>query len=566
MQARLALRYRRLVTSFFFLSCFSAQALAEVSGEFTDPLKPDKLNRQNCENLEEKATFTVDIRETVTRRFDIELWRTEPGDDATCPREPDGQKLQKFRNINLTPSYRITQDNIQQGGLTLEKLLPDEACTEKGDFQELALCVYLKSSSSGLQAIVGQKYGFDTRVLRIDKIRNIEPSSEEISFNAVANKSNILRYETCYGEGDKSVVSGDACPKTMASSSASITVGGLTNNQMYAFKVRAIDTFGNESPYTKTFTETPIPLVTPLELYDGPENPLSFSCAQTTTKPSSMLPFIAAFLVILVLRTRTKKTRLAVFFLSSLFLAAPLLARPGAWNISLQVSPYLPNIDGTKKADGSLIFPIYKCFYRGALNDDTGRWLPLLGLDASIHIFDGAGTLEVGWTTTYTHSSGKAQKANNGGQILCNEPVGTSVGLHMFQLRPHITYIFDQFIEDFPIAPYFRLGLVGQGYIFTFKNGLDTQGLDNPVKTNPIGVVFGYEAQAGILFLLDILEPRVATNARSHGAYEHSFLQVGLSYMPINNFHSQSIDLSPTSLFGLPAPLLFTFGLLVQFQ
>ncbi|MEI6790263.1 MAG: hypothetical protein WCK42_03680, partial [Myxococcaceae bacterium] len=168
------------------------------------------------------------------------------------------------------------------------------------------------------------------------------------------------------------------------------------------------------------------------------------------------------------------------------------------------------------------------------------------------------GSLQVGMGVAYTYEGGAALKAVNG-QPTC-EQTGDSAALHMLHFKPQITYILDNWVDEFPLAPYIRAGIVGVGYLFTYQGGLDKEG-----KAKPVGVVFGWEAAAGLMFMLDFLQPSVTESARANGAYDHIFLKAEAAYMPINNFYQNGLNFSPA--WPTPNfPLMLTFGLVFEFK
>jgi hypothetical protein len=231
-------------------------------------------------------------------------------------------------------------------------------------------------------------------------------------------------------------------------------------------------------------------------------------------------------------------------------------------NLAVTGAPYLPNIDGSKKADGNAIsLPIYKCLY-GKPGADAGAILPLMGIDVDVHMTDAFGSLQLGVGATYTYASGNALT----NQKDCNSQGTDPVGIHLFQLKPQLTYILDPWVEIFPLAPYVRGGIVAQGYVFTHQGKVDEPGgKEVQAGTAGAGVVFGWEAAFGLMFMLDVLEPTVAGAARGEGVYDHTYLKAEIAYMPINNFTGKGLDLSP----AWPTkdiPLMLTFGLVFEFQ
>jgi len=111
---------------------------------------------------------------------------------------------------------------------------------------------------------------------------------------------------------------------------------------------------------------------------------------------------------------------------------------------------------------------------------------------------------------------------------------------------PSSTYIFDPFIDVFPLAPYIRTALVGQGYIFT-HDGKD----GGKTLMKPNGFRFGYQLALGLMLMLDFLEPRAVVNARTAGLFEHVYLKGELSYMKIDSFGQPGLNFSPKDVMAL---------------
>ena len=113
-----------------------------------------------------------------------------------------------------------------------------------------------------------------------------------------------------------------------------------------------------------------------------------------------------------------------------------------------------------------------------------------------------------------------------------------------------------------PIAPYLRAAVIGNVYMFTLNGKLDSSGVGK--ENNPAGLRLGYEFAAGLLFLLDILEPQTAQSARFSGDYQHTYLKAEISYTNINGFSKPGMNFSPKGILGLNWPLMLTFGLVIE--
>ncbi len=324
----------------------------------------------------------------------------------------------------------------------------------------------------------------------------------------------------------------------------SIVITGLTNATQYAF---LIGVSGGE-PFTNTnstfVAATPVAQITPLGEYAGPANPLSFSC-NSSRSPSALglLLFLGGGLFFI---RRRKPGSSSVLFIAALAISPLAHADLGQWNVGLMAGPYKPNIDAGQNPQ------IYKDFFGNSL-------VPMFALTADAHLDDTYGSVQLGFALSYALATGNSKPANN-----VQSTTTSSVGLHMFQLRPRVSYVFDPYIDTVPLAPYVRVGLIGAGYVFTFQGGLDTKGENKSPAQNPIGFRFGFEATGGVMLALDWLEPSTARLARASGAFDHAFLTAEVSYMTINTFGQPGFDFSPTGFFG-SAPLTMNFGLAIEF-
>ncbi len=183
----------------------------------------------------------------------------------------------------------------------------------------------------------------------------------------------------------------------------------------------------------------------------------------------------------------------------------------------------------------------------------------MFGLDFDFHLLDDFGSLTLGFGVSYAKASGVARNDDNA-------PLKIPVGLHLIHVRPQLTYIFDPYIETVPLAPYVRVGVVGATYIFTYQGQLDRKGLSNTPPQSPAGIRFGAEVAFGLQFMLDVLEPELAQQARGLGVYDHTYLKAEIAYMPINNFGQPGINLSPQFFGASTLPIVTTFGLVIEFQ
>lgn len=251
--------------------------------------------------------------------------------------------------------------------------------------------------------------------------------------------------------------------------------------------------------------------------------------------------------------TRLKRIApLAALFFLLTTASLPSMAALGQFNLGVNMTPYIPNIDSTLTSQGTVSTPIYKCFFN--------KTMPMVDVDFDFHVLDTFGTLTVGFDFSYGRVSGyeHARTANGG----CGEALDSPVAFNLIQIRPQITYLFDPYMEIVPFIPYLRAGIASAIYVFNAQSGFDFKGLPN---NSPTGVRFGYEVAFGVNFLLDVFDRNLAQQARGLGVYDHTYLKAEIAYMPITNFGSPGINLS-NNFFNTGLPFMLTFGIVFEFQ
>ncbi len=409
------------------------------------------------------------------------------------------------------------------------------------------LCLYQNNAF-----VTKVQFKYDTSPSTLNGI-SLSAGNKQVTVTVDDPKSGTANYSTtyqvCYStdKGSIDLIAGTTtnCKEPKENTSKTITVMDLNNFTPYYFIARVK---GSSNQWT-----TPAQSATPIntdgfaEVYNGAPNPLSWSCAQTSSSPGTWM-----LLLVLGIFLR-RKHRSARSLLLVLLLAPPVFADLGQINFSITGAPYKPNLDASTKPDGSRA----RTFYQSMFYDNL---LPLMGVEVDVHLVDDFGSLQLGLGTSYTYAGGNALQVNPDG-TLTNNRSSDSAGLHMLHLRPQLTYVLDPWVDYFPLVPYVRGGIVSVGYLFTYQGGIDKE----PGGKNPMGFMFGWEAAGGLMFALDWLEPSVSKSARANGVYDHIYLKAEAAYMPINNFYQNGLDFSsawPTS----NIPLLLTFGLVFEFK
>lgn len=442
-------------------------------------------------------------------------------------------------------------------------LLTSSLCDKKGKTGKAALCIYpgaKNDASSNLAAEV--IFSYDTSVASIDNITDIVAVNGSIEF-VVNMTGSAKEIETCYGKSADGNIDDSNCPaafKTMKSTPPKITINGLDNNVEYAFKLRLIDQNDLAGLWGSSNKASPIPVRYPLAAYNGQGGELGFSC-QTSNSSSSYFLYLVLLLLFMIRRQGKmpdKSIHLGLLLLFCYLPASNSYADFGQVNIGLLGSMYRPDLDSEKTQNGDNIFPIYKCFF-----DD--KITPLLGGEIDMHLFDGFGSLQLGLGLGYTFVSGKALGLDANNQPDCNNPItNAKSSLHMYQVRPQLTYILDYFKDNFPLMPYLRGALLGHAYIFRHSDQSAGVHSNNGISTYPNGFRFGYQAALGLMLMMDFLEPGSVRNARGAGFFEHVYLKGELSYTKIDSFGSPGLQFSAKDIMGTEFPLMWTFALVFE--
>lgn len=557
--------------SVFFSLILSAAALAVP----TLSLDRNQFSLGSCAS---PSTVTLTVSTTppeIQTTSGIALFVTLPAPSATpsdpagaaatsCPPKPlGGRNSQLISTLNQNPAnlYNFTYTFNSNDLIGLD-------CSGAGAAKSWLLCLYSTTSNNNADApIAGVAFSYDTSVATAT-IGDIATDSGAISFKVNTSKTGISTYNTCYGKKSIGNIDADGCPAGFSSrdsTTAQVSITDLENFAEYSFKVRLTESSGSVGPWSASATATPYPVTTALGKVQAeglPANPVSVSCQSSGVVPFALLAYLLRFSrrrgALSMSAQVLKKSSYGFFLCALMIFASPVFSEAGQVSVGLQISPYIPNLNLSKKVDGTpLSTPIYQDFF-------WGTWLPLGGLDVNAHLTDAYGSLQLGASAVYTLATGSGRRVEANGNIDLNTP-STNLGLHILMLRPHLTYIFNPYMDYFPLAPFVRVGIVGAGYYFTKNGSADTTAVSGDNPQNPLGARFGYELAGGLYFLMDILEPNAASSARAHGVYQHTYLRFEIAYMPVDNFGSPGLDFSPTGLLGSALPLMVTGALVIEF-
>jgi hypothetical protein len=232
----------------------------------------------------------------------------------------------------------------------------------------------------------------------------------------------------------------------------------------------------------------------------------------------------------------------------------------GQATVGMDIGPYKPAIDSETQADGSKIFPIYRCVFKDQNVVEVGGAV-------DTHLFDGFGSLQLTVGFGASQPQGHAKRLGTATDSSCGESTSTEVQLTFAKLRPGLTYRLDPLLDwvGFPLVPYGRAGLVLQGYMFTKNAKLDEGAVD------PVGLRLGWEAAAGIMLALDFLDsvdpfvPDTTRRARSSGTFDHTFLYVEGAYQPVNGFGERGFVFTPVDTFlNTGLPVLWKIGVAIE--
>ncbi len=542
------------IYSFLFIGLvFAGEAAAQQQNNQTQPLgtipaltKADCLKNAIGINIAAKKDKFPDRDISISKKISstYQCPSTRPADAKT----PDSKFFALDDNYNL----------ILAPGFLLE-----DACTEEGKKSVYTyLCAYNGTNLAGRI-----DYSYDTTALKIN-LKEAIGGYKQVTLTIDNGGKNVENYEVCYEprpigpqtkdknifleEAADCIADTDGWPQKKILSNSHPMIGDIENGQPYAFIVRAIDANKKAlSVWSNALIATPTEAYSFTDIYEGEAPPIQFDCSQSATSASTMP--LWGFLGLILLGLRRKKAaqlpnKILLVFL--VLAANSASAHLGQLNLSINGTPYLPNIDASQKAGA--IAP-YQCMFDNALR-------PLMGLDLDVHLVDDFGSLQIGAGVAYTYASGMALAQANS----CTAKSNSQVGMHLFHIKlPQLTYILSPWIKSVPIAPYIRAGLMAAGYVFTFQGKPDYDGT-NQKNIKPIGITFGWEAAAGFMFLLDVFEPKSAGQARGMGTFNHTYLKAEVAYAPLNNFGRGGPDLS-SAWPNKNLPLMLNFGLVLEF-
>lgn len=552
-----------------FVSSTVSAAIEEVVLKI-DNQQVKALGRRACDK-NEKTKVVVELTNAIKNaKTDFQGFFKDV-DDKTDLSKTKGDTLCSAKLATGTPN--IETFSTADPTISVTKFATSGLCSKDGVSKQRILCIYSPAGEDDLLAYA--YFRIETKLAKIDSIDNKSATNGEVSFEVkIANESgNTIKIQTCFGKTSDGNIDADPniCPpKThsiQTSSSRNVKIKGLDPVE-YAFKVKLLDQKDGETEWSDSFKLTPVPVAYQSDAYEGAGGELAFSCAQSGKNGASWFLLALVGLLLVRLRRHMRGTHVSALAFSVVvagaFVSEPVHADFGQVNIGLLGSMYRPDLDAEKKASGEKIFPFYKCLFRKKTSDANGPINPLMGFEVDVHLFDGFGSLQLGLGAGYTFVTGRAVKLNSDGTPDCNNPEdNATTTLHMYQVRPQLTYVLDHFAEVVPLVPYIRGALIGHGYMF--RRGSEAEPTrTGDVALKPNGFRFGYQAAVGLMLMMDFLEPSAVSVAHGSGYLEHVYLKAELSYTKIDTFGRRGYQFSAKDVMGTSLPLLWTFGLVFE--
>jgi hypothetical protein len=474
------------------------------------------------------------------------------------------------KNPNIQPGPDMQDFSAANPTFEQKHLLNSNACGPKGEQGEMLLCIYDKDTRKENLAKV--LYSYDTREAHVEGLSNVVAANKTISFTVLSSMGGNSRVEVCYGKVSAGDIGTDPtadCPTGFTSvmkTPPEVSLEGLENKTEYDFKVRIVDG-SQKSPWSTKQRVTVVLMLDALGVYEGQGGTITYEGCQQSDGQGSWLWLLVGCALLILRRgmhlVKSVPALVAVVFLVSL---APTQEAQAGMNFGILGSPYRPDLDSEISASGKKIFPFYKCSFRKSAKDKLGPVNPLMGFEVDWHIWRGFGTLQLGVGTGYTFTNGYGLGENADGTPDCAKQVKESkLSLHMYQIRPQITFALDGSKEAFPLFPYARAGLIGHGYSFRTNGKASKTSTSSSGHTNKAnGITFGWEVELGLMLMLDFLEPSAISGARASGTLDHVYLKGGLAYSKINSFGTSGFQFSPLDIMGTGWPLLWNFGLVFE--
>jgi hypothetical protein len=196
----------------------------------------------------------------------------------------------------------------------------------------------------------------------------------------------------------------------------------------------------------------------------------------------------------------------------------------------LRLGPYSPLVD--RAFPNLSVGPYQQTF-------GTGFMLLAEG-EIERQLWQKVGSLAVGLSVGYTEKYAHATADVGGGQT------GEAVSLRLVPMKVLAVYRFDflQIKYGIPLVPFVKAG-IEVAYWLTAK------GTQSPETTEGVagqGVSYGFVGMAGMAFLLDVLDPRLARDFDSGIGVNHSYIFAEFNFAEVNDFDRKNAAGTPNAL------------------
>ena len=194
---------------------------------------------------------------------------------------------------------------------------------------------------------------------------------------------------------------------------------------------------------------------------------------------------------------------------------------PQRFMLEIKFGPYRPDVDGKENysnlssADSS---PPFQKIY------GDGNDLMIQG-EFDWEIWRGFGTVGIGGQVGYFNTSASPLKDNSDGIQLSTSNERSAAGETSLKLLPlavlglyRLDYFADRF--RFPLVPFFKFGFNYTIWWSTAPDG-SVESFDGE---KAMGGTFGWQINAGVSFLLDVLEPSAAKNLDVDLGINHTYI------------------------------------------
>lgn len=310
-----------------------------------------------------------------------------------------------------------------------------------------------------------------------------------------------------------------------------ITVSGLVNKKSYEVRLRVRDGAGNFGPASGSVVLTPRPEFGFWDLYQGAEEGAGCTSCASVSGSKSIAVLLLLGCAGWIWRRRRAKAVAGLMVLALVGSVSTARADFGDVGVHLNLGPYKPNIDQESGANG-----VYSCIF------DNKTWVMGMG-GFDVSLFDLIGTLSVGAELGYFTVNGHERLSIVDGE--CGKAGSSLNTLHMMPLSANLHYRFDWPYKafQFPLAPYWRLGLNATPWVITRNGQLEDTG--GPIS----GLRTGWQWAMGVAFVLDVVDEARMRRVRETGTFQHAYLFAEWREMKIDSFGEPGFQLGNSTWF-----------------